>query len=226
MRNSRSTLGVFVGAGWALMFGVSSGASATEVTYLASGSANFSFGGLGGSSENSNGTFEGTVTFDYTAGVLSVLSDTLVTTSGTYTEQPPFGQDPIITDVTGELIGLSGLTLPFAVDPLDNPIMRGFSQGVGIRLIPDNWGADYYSEIWRGLPPITPLTHVLSGFSMTGTEQDLITGNATIVISMGILDYTPASASGGAVLNLSPVPEPTSVCLLLIGAVAVLKRRR
>lgn len=161
-----------------------------EVTYFGEGWAEVSINAPAGYGISMAGEFAGPVTLDYAAGILTVVSSGLFTTSGTETQgQGPLGP-PIVTDLTGTTVALGGAVHPF-----------GPGTGDALTLLP--WGVSLplSSQISAG-------SYQYQGFSITGNASDLAAGTATMSVGFRLSPLFPMMSARGH-LDLMPLTPPT-----------------
>lgn len=190
----------------ALFLATAVGAQGAQITYSGTGRASFTGRAPAGFGGSGAGLIAGQVTLDYTAGVLSVVSSGLVTTTGQTTFGQGLNNPPLVTNVSGIPITLNGSIHPF-----------GAVQGETLTL-----QSSWFGSLFSQQDPFGPIW--FQGFSITGTPADLTSGAATMSIDFRS-NILVLQIEGIGHLDLVPVPEPDTLGLLALGALVVRRRR-
>lgn len=181
-------------------------ALAAQATYYGTGRASFTGRAPAGFSGSGAGLLAGPVTLDYTAGVLSMVGSGLVTTTGQTSFGQGLGNPPLVTNVAGAPVALTGSIHPF-----------GAVQGETL-VLQSSWFGSLFSQ----QDPFGPIW--FQGFSITGTPTDLASGAATMSINFRSNMLFP-QVEGVGHLDLVPFPEPGTLGLLALGALGLRRRR-
>ena len=169
-------------------------AQAVQLYYIASGSETVTVNLPAGFGASASGTILGSVWFDYSNGMLSVISSSLTTVSGQSSQGNGLNNPPTITDLTGTSIAFSGSEDPFA---------------------PSNGQ-------WFTMTPSWPVTAAVvselsfpayQGISIIGTPQDLANNVAGITINF-VHGFSPTTQASGSLRLVPPIPEPSTALLL------------
>lgn len=180
---------------------------AAQATYYGTGRASFTGRAPAGFGGSGAGLLAGPVTLDYTAGVLSVVSSGLVTTTGQTSFGQGLGNPPLVTNVTGIPITLSGSIHPFGAVPGETLTLH----------------SSWFGSLFSQQDPFGPIW--FQGFSIAGTPADLTSGAATMSINFRSNMLFP-QIEGTGHLDLVPFPEPGTLGLLVLLGAPGLRRRQ